>query len=101
MLKVIFRILFLGLGLFTTYTFGLDTLNPIWHRLAGVSVEGRISGFLAGRSSLPYSASLKGYVRGKAALEDRLWCALLRRPHSTALKAAAAPVVFWCLGITN
>ncbi len=35
MLKVIFRILFLGLGLFTTYTFGLDTFEPIWHRVAG------------------------------------------------------------------
>ena len=48
MLKLIFRILFVGLGLFTTVSFGKDAFLPVWHKITGVSVEGRIIGFLAG-----------------------------------------------------
>lgn len=65
MLKIIFRILFLGLGLFTTYTFGLDTFEPIWHRVTGIIVEGRISGFLAGRHSPSVQREPDGVRKGK------------------------------------
>lgn len=51
MLKFFFRIALLGLGLFSTYTFGRGTFEPIWYRVAGTRVKGRISGFLAGRNS--------------------------------------------------
>jgi len=65
MLKVIFRILFFGLGLFTTYTFGRDTFEPIWQRMAGGHVEGRISGFLAGRNSPSVQREPDGVRKGK------------------------------------
>ena len=65
MLKIIFRILFLGLGLFTTYTFGRDTFEPIWHRLTGTVVEGRISGFLVGRNSSSVQREPTGVRKGK------------------------------------
>lgn len=66
MLKFIFRMAFLGLGLFTTYTFGRDTIEPIWHRIAGVHVEGRISGFLAGRNSPSVQREPDGVRKGKS-----------------------------------
>ena len=65
MLKFIFRIALFGLGLFTTYTFGRDTIEPIWHRIAGVHVEGRISGFLAGRNSPSVQREPDGVRKGK------------------------------------
>lgn len=65
MLKFIFRILLFGLGLFTTYTFGRDTFEPIWYRVAGINVEGRISGFLAGRNSPSVQREPDGIRKGK------------------------------------
>ena len=40
-----------GLGIFITYTFGKDTVLPVWHKMTGVSVEGKVAGFLAGRGA--------------------------------------------------
>jgi hypothetical protein len=37
MLKIIFRLLFLGLGLFVTVAFGKDAFLPVWH-IPGKSV---------------------------------------------------------------
>ncbi|HRF42286.1 MAG TPA: hypothetical protein PK198_26025 [Saprospiraceae bacterium] len=51
MLKFIFRLLFVALGLWITYTFGRDAVEPVLYRLSGTTVEGRIIGFLAGRKS--------------------------------------------------
>lgn len=65
MTKIIFRILFLGLGVFTTYSFGRDTVEPIWHRLTGACVEGRISGFLAGKNSPSVQREPTGVRKGK------------------------------------
>lgn len=65
MLKVIFRLLFFGLGLFTTYTFGRSTIEPIWQRATGTQVEGRISGFLAGRNSPSIQREPDGVRKGK------------------------------------
>lgn len=65
MLKFIFRILLFGLGIFLTYTFGRDTLEPLWHRMTGTAVEGRISGFLAGRNSPSVQREPDGVRKGK------------------------------------
>ncbi len=65
MLKFLFRIALFGLGLFTTYTFGRDAIEPIWHRISGVHVEGRISGFLAGRNSPSVQREPDGVRNGK------------------------------------
>lgn len=65
MLKFIFRVLLFGLGLFITYNFGRDTLEPVWHRLTGVTVEGRISGFLAGRNAPSVQREPDGLRKGK------------------------------------
>jgi hypothetical protein len=61
----IFRILLFGLGLFVTYSFGRDTVEPIWHSLTGTRVEGRISGFLAGRNSPSVQRDPDGVRKGK------------------------------------
>jgi hypothetical protein len=61
----IFRILLFGLGLFFTYSFGRDTVEPIWHSLTGTRVEGRISGFLAGRNSPSVQRDPDGVRKGK------------------------------------
>lgn len=65
MLKFIFRLAFLGLGLFVTYEFGKDALLPIWYRATGTCVEGRISGFLAGRNSPSVQREPDGVRKGK------------------------------------
>jgi len=65
MLKFIFRLLFLGLGLFATYSFGRDMIEPLWLRVTGVKVEGRISGFLAGRNSPSVQREPDGVRKGK------------------------------------
>lgn len=65
MLKIVFRILLFGLGVFVTYTFGRDTVEPLWYRVAGVQVEGRISGFLAGRNSPSVQREPDGVRKGK------------------------------------
>jgi hypothetical protein len=65
MLKFIFRVLLFGLGLFITYLFGRDTFEPIWHRATGTVVEGRISGFLAGRNAPSVQRESDGVRKGK------------------------------------
>ena len=65
MLKFIFRILFFGLGLYTTYTFGREAFEPILQRITGTTVEGRISGFLAGRNSPSVQPEPTGVRKGK------------------------------------
>ena len=65
MLKFIFRLLFVGLGLFCAYTFGRDAFEPLWFRMSGTAVEGRISGFLAGRYSPSVQREPTGVRKGK------------------------------------
>ena len=61
----IFRILLFCLGVFFTYSFGRDAFEPIWHRMTGVAVEGRISGFLAGRNAPSVQREPEGLRKGK------------------------------------
>lgn len=49
MVKFLFCLAMLGLGLFLAYIFGGSALKAIWYRTAGESVEGRVIGFVAGR----------------------------------------------------
>lgn len=65
MLKFIFRILLFGLGLFTIYSFGFPGAKTIWYRATGTVVEGRVSGFLAGRNSPSVQQESTGVRNGK------------------------------------
>jgi Protein of unknown function (DUF3592) len=65
MLKFFFRIALFGLGLFLAYTFGQDFVSPLRHRMTGTTVEGRISGFLAGRHSPSVQREPDGVRKGK------------------------------------
>lgn len=65
MLKFIVRIALLGLGLFTLYVFGRNTLEPVWHRMTGTVVEGRVSGFLVGRNASSVQREPDGVRKGK------------------------------------
>ena len=65
MLKLIFRILLLGLGLFTIYSFGFPGAKTLWYRTSGKVVEGRVSGFLAGRNSPSVQQEPTGVRKGK------------------------------------
>lgn len=60
-----FRVLLLGLGVFLTYTFARNTFEPLWYRVNGHTVEGRISGFLAGRKSPSVQREPDGVRKGK------------------------------------
>lgn len=55
MLKFVLRLLLIGLALFILYVFGRSTTKTLWYRMAGTVVEGRVSGFLAGK----YGASVQ------------------------------------------
>ena len=65
MLKFIFRLLFVALGVWVVYTFGRDAVEPIWYRMSGTAVEGRIIGFLAGRNSPSVQPEPTGVRKGK------------------------------------
>lgn len=54
-----------GLGVFVTYSFGMDAVAPIRYRVTGTCVEGRISGFLAGRNSPSVQREPDGVRKGK------------------------------------
>ncbi len=49
MMKFLLRLGLLGLGAWLLYTFGGYMVKTIWYRASGEVVEGRVSGFLAGR----------------------------------------------------
>jgi hypothetical protein len=49
MLKFIFRIAFIVLGLFLVYVFGGAAAKTVWYQVAGSYSEGRVIGFVAGR----------------------------------------------------
>lgn len=51
MTKLFFRIMLFGLGIFLTFIFGKDMALPVWHKMTGVQVEGKVAGFLAGRGA--------------------------------------------------
>ncbi len=65
MLKLFFQVLLLGLGAFLTYSFGQDMLAPIRYKATGSTVEGRISGFLAGRNTPSVQREPDGVRKGK------------------------------------
>ncbi|NUO03433.1 MAG: hypothetical protein HUU01_22705 [Saprospiraceae bacterium] len=65
MTKLFFRLALLGLGCFLLYTFGEDTIKTIWYRATGEVVEGRISGFLAGRNNPSVQLESTGVRKGK------------------------------------
>lgn len=60
-----FRVLLFGLGVFLTYTFARNTFEPLWYKVSGHTVEGRISGFLAGRNSPSVQREPDGVRKGK------------------------------------
>jgi hypothetical protein len=65
MLKLIFRILLLGLGIFVAYSFGQDMVSPLRYKFTGTQTEGRVSGFLAGRNSPSVQREPDGVRKGK------------------------------------
>lgn len=65
MTKLFFRLAFLGLGGFLLYAFGGDTVKTVWYRVTGEVVEGRISGFLAGRNSPSVQLESTGVRNGR------------------------------------
>ena len=65
MLKLIFRILLIGLAVFIFYTFGTGFVKTVWYRMTGVVVEGRVSGFLAGRNTPSVQMEPTGIRKGK------------------------------------
>lgn len=60
-----FRVLLFGLGVFLTYTFARNTFEPLWYKISGHTVEGRISGFLAGRNAPSVQREPDGVRKGK------------------------------------
>ena len=65
MIKLFFRLAFLGLGGFLLYIFGGNTVKTVWYRATGEVVEGRISGFLAGRNTPSVQLESTGVRNGK------------------------------------
>lgn len=65
MLKLIFRILLTGLAIFIFYSFGIGLGKTVWYRMNGTVVEGRVSGFLAGRNSPSVQMEPTGVRNGK------------------------------------
>ncbi|MFZ4542988.1 MAG: hypothetical protein ACOYOA_02990 [Saprospiraceae bacterium] len=45
----ILRIVFLLFGLVFAYLCGVDTVKPIWYRMSGEMVEGRVKAFVSGK----------------------------------------------------
>ncbi|MEZ4984478.1 MAG: hypothetical protein R2795_05480 [Saprospiraceae bacterium] len=81
MLRFIFRILFVVLGLGIFGYFGFDAVAPLWYRVTGTVVEGRVIGFLAGKHSPSVQPEPTGVRKGRR---------LARRPvfrHPVALGA--------------
>jgi hypothetical protein len=65
MTKSFFRIAFFFLGIWLAYLFGNDMQKTIRYKIGGVSVTGRIEGFLAGRNSTTVQTDNSGVRRGK------------------------------------
>lgn len=65
MLKLVFRILMFGLGIFITYSFGSSFIKPLMYRFTGEKVEGKIIGFLAGRNTPSVQQESTGVRKGK------------------------------------
>jgi Protein of unknown function (DUF3592) len=65
MTKLIFRILFIGLGAWLLYLFGKDVIKPIQYKFSGEQVTGRIEGFIAGRGSGTVVTDNSGIRKGK------------------------------------
>lgn len=65
MLKIVFRMLFIGLAFFILYVFGVSTAKTLWYRISGTVVEGRVSGFLAGKYGASIQQQSTGLRKGK------------------------------------
>lgn len=65
MIKIIFRVLLFALGLFVVFQFGRSAIKPIWYRISGSVVEGKVIGFLAGRYSPSVQLEPTGVRNGK------------------------------------
>lgn len=65
MLKLFFRVMLLGLGLFLSYIFGKEIIEPIQFKTTGVQVEGRVHGFVAGRGKGSIQPEATGVRKGK------------------------------------
>jgi Protein of unknown function (DUF3592) len=65
MTKLIFRILFIGLGAWLLYLFGKDVVKPIQYRISGEQVTGRVEGFIAGRGNGTVVTDNTGVRKGK------------------------------------
>ena len=64
-MKLIFRILLFGLGLFVCYSFGGNIVKTISYRMTGETVDGQIIGFLAGRYNPSVQDKPTGVRNGK------------------------------------
>lgn len=64
-MKFILRFLVFLVGLGAFGYFGREAALPVWHRVAGVKVEGRVIGFLAGRSRPSVQPESTGVRKGK------------------------------------
>jgi hypothetical protein len=65
MTKLIFRILFIGLGAWLLFLFGKDVIKPIQYKFSGEQVTGRIEGFIAGRGNGTVVTDNSGVRKGK------------------------------------
>jgi hypothetical protein len=65
MLKLFFRVLLFGLGVFTLYIFGGNIVKVFSYRMTGEVVEGRIVGFAAGRNGQTMQEEATGVRNGK------------------------------------
>ena len=65
MLKFIVRLLLVGVAAFIFYTFGTTLFKTVWYRTSGTVVEGRVSGFLAGRNAPTVQSESTGVRKGK------------------------------------
>lgn len=65
MLKFIVRLLLAGVAAFIFFTFGTSLFNTVRYRLSGTVVEGRVTGFLAGRNTPSVQTESTGVRKGK------------------------------------
>ena len=65
MLKLFFRILLFGMGVFTLYFFGGNLVKMFTYRLTGEVVEGRVVGFAAARNGNTIQEDGSGMRKGK------------------------------------
>ncbi len=95
MTKAFFRILLLGMGIFTCYFFGGAAAKTVWFRVAGTTVEGRVEGFLAGRNSPSVQKEGTGVRKGKTRARRPVFKYPLAEGSSDSLTARSSTAVMF------